>query len=103
MKQALAMLAFCLMLSPAAAQQPALPAAGAPAEAPKDITKDLLDKETAVQPGQYTYLPAGRRDPFVSLLVNVGPSEGQTKRPNGMPGFLQLAEELGRVPLEIRE
>ena len=76
----------------AAAQQPpagaAPPAAAAPGELSKDAMKDILEKELALQPGTYTYQPAGRRDPFVSLLVNVGPSEGQTKRPNGMPGFL---------------
>jgi hypothetical protein len=45
-------------------------------------------KETAAQPGQYSYQPGGRRDPFISLLVNVGPSEGGKVRPAGMQGFL---------------
>ena len=36
----------------------------------------------------YTYEIGGRRDPFISLLVNVGPSEGGKVRPAGMQGFL---------------
>lgn len=54
----------------------------------KDSLKDLLEKELAVQPGQYTYQPAGRRDPFISLLANVGPSEVPKQRPPGMQGLL---------------
>jgi len=93
MKQALALAILLVALVgalPTAAQQPApaAPAAAAPGELSKDALKDILEKELTIQPGMYTYQPAGRRDPFVSLLVNVGPSEGQTKRPNGMPGFL---------------
>lgn len=93
MPRSLAVLALGIALvSSAAAQQPsagtAAPTAAEPGELSKDALKDILEKELALQPGTYTYLPAGRRDPFVSLLVNVGPSEGTTKRPTGMPGFL---------------
>jgi Tfp pilus assembly protein PilP len=67
-------------------QQP--PAEGLNPDAAKESLKDLLDKELALQPGQYTYQPGGRRDPFISLLVNVGPSEAPKTRPPGMQGFL---------------
>jgi type IV pilus assembly protein PilP len=84
-------LAACLLLlaSQAAAQQPAAPApAASPEAAAKDALKDLLEKELAVQPGQYTYQPGGRRDPFISLLVNIGPSIGTQVRPPGIQGLL---------------
>jgi type IV pilus assembly protein PilP len=64
------------------------PAPEPPKEAGKDPIKEILEKEIAVQPGQYTYVPGGRRDPFVSLLVNIGPSEAQRIRKPGMEGFL---------------
>jgi len=101
-------LRFCLVLLalvavPALAQQPAPPpqqteAAPAAAEAPAspEVTvappdraaREAALRETEPQPGQYQYLPAGRRDPFVSLLVNVGPSDRPKTRPPGMQGFL---------------
>jgi type IV pilus assembly protein PilP len=84
-------LAACLLLlaSQAAAQQPAAPApAASPEASAKDALKDLLEKELAVQPGQYTYQPGGRRDPFISLLVNIGPSIGTQVRPPGIQGLL---------------
>jgi Tfp pilus assembly protein PilP len=106
-------LPFCLILLlaaalPAPAQQtpPAAPPAEAPgamadeapagelpaelaAVAPADrVAREAAIRETDPQPGQYQYLPAGRRDPFVSLLVNVGPSAGPRARPPGLAGFL---------------
>lgn len=86
MSKATLALAACLVLAaaaPASAQQPA-----SSADATKDALKDLLERELAVQPGQYTYQPGSRRDPFISLLVNVGPSEATKTRPPGMQGFL---------------
>jgi type IV pilus assembly protein PilP len=52
-----------------------------------ESVRALLDRETEPQPGQYTYNPAGRRDPFVSLLK---PVEGvsQPRKAPGMDGFL---------------
>jgi Tfp pilus assembly protein PilP len=71
------------------AQPPASPAPAAGAQEPaKESFKEQVEKETAAQPGQYNYQPGGRRDPFISLLVNVGPSEGTKTRPPGMQGFL---------------
>jgi type IV pilus assembly protein PilP len=69
------------------AQAPA--AAPKPAETPreKDTIKAILEQEMEVPPGAYTYNPAGRRDPFVSLLKPVGPA-GPGERPHGMEGFL---------------
>jgi Tfp pilus assembly protein PilP len=106
-------LPFCLAVlliaaAPAAAQAPAPPPAPAeaPAEAqappegtemPPEMTqiapadreaRDAAIRETDPQPGQYQYLPAGRRDPFVSLLVNVTGSDRPKTRPPGMAGFL---------------
>jgi Tfp pilus assembly protein PilP len=52
-----------------------------------DSMRQLLERETEPQPGDYTYSAGGRRDPFVSLLK---PVEGtvKTNRPVGMEGFL---------------
>lgn len=88
LKVAAGALLLCAPEAKAQAQAPAPAASQAAETAPKDPVKELLEKELAVQPGQYTYQPAGRRDPFISLLVNVGPSEGRTIRPPGMQGFL---------------
>lgn len=82
-----ALLASHLVCPAALAQQPAAPAQE-PAEQVKDTLRELLERELAVQPGQYTYQPAGRRDPFISLLVNVGPSEAPKQRPPGIQGLL---------------
>jgi Tfp pilus assembly protein PilP len=104
-------LPFCLVAlllataAPALAQAPApapaeAPAAEAPApegELPPELTqiapadreaREAAIRETDPQPGQYQYLPAGRRDPFVSLLVNVTGSDRPKTRPPGMAGFL---------------
>jgi hypothetical protein len=80
--------------APAPASPPAAPAAAPAAaadeEAPRteDELKEEALKETEPQAGQYQYLPAGRRDPFVSLLRNIGPSAVPAVRPPGMAGFL---------------
>ena len=41
-----------------------------------------------LRPGQYTYQPQARRDPFVSLLANVAPAGDDAIKPPGLPGFL---------------
>lgn len=79
--------AAALVGASASAQQPAPPAAEKEQAKPEGF-KEQVEKETAAQPGQYSYQPGGRRDPFISLLVNVGPSEGTKTRPPGMGGFL---------------
>ncbi len=76
-----------LLAASLSAQQPA-PAPAAAAEQPAGGLKEQVLKETAPQVGQYSYTPGSRRDPFISLLVNVGPSEGGKVRPAGMQGFL---------------
>jgi Tfp pilus assembly protein PilP len=73
----------------AASPSPAPAAAAAPAGEPsKESLKEIVDRETAPQAGQYQYQPGGRRDPFVSLLQNVAPSEVRGPRPQGLPGML---------------
>jgi hypothetical protein len=86
----LALAAGVVLLGASAwAQKPAAPTPAPPAQEPaKGSFKEQVEKETAAQPGGYSYQPSGRRDPFISLLVNVGPSEGTKTRPPGMQGFL---------------
>lgn len=88
MRNATLAIAVCGALASAGAALAQQPEAPQTADAAKESLKDLLDKELSVQPGQYTYQPGGRRDPFISLLVNVGPSEAPKTRPPGMQGFL---------------
>ena len=84
-----AVAALLLAAAAARAQQPAAPAtAPAPEAGAKETLQQQVEKETSPQPGQYAYQPGGRRDPFISLLINVGPSEGTRTRPPGMQGFL---------------
>lgn len=82
--------ASALLLGAAAAraQQPAAPATTAAAEAgTKETLHQQTDRETAAQPGQYAYQPGSRRDPFISLLVNIGPSLAGV-RPPGIKGLM---------------
>lgn len=81
--------------APALAQKPAAPSpapAAQPADQATEPSKDSLAKvvesETGCQPNTYCYQPGTRRDPFVSLMVNVGPSEAKGPRPQGLPGML---------------
>jgi len=53
-----------------------------------DSMRALLERETEPQPGDYTYNPSGRRDPFVSLLKPVEGVAGQKQHKPGMEGFL---------------
>ena len=61
--------------APAGAKKPAPPTAATPAPPPPE------DDETKT----YIYDPAGRRDPFKSLLVRERSREGE--RPPGVPGL----------------
>lgn len=77
-----------LAASARAQDETAAPAAQPPGDAAAvqpgddDIIREIL------KPGQYTYQPEGRRDPFVSLLANVAPAGTEPVRPPGLPGFL---------------
>ena len=85
-------LAFVLLLVvlPVFAQTPPSPApAPTPAESPIDTStvERILRGDEAVEAGQgFTYDPAGRRDPFRSLLARQAKEElGQ--RPPGLRGM----------------
>ncbi len=91
---AAAALAAALAL-PAGAQQPAATAApdqGAANAAPgadEQTIDQILAGEDEVLAGEgYSYDPAGRRDPFVSLLQRTQTKELQQQRPEGVPGLL---------------
>jgi type IV pilus assembly protein PilP len=90
----LAAVLLALLALPVAAQQeppaqPADQAAGAePSKATEKELRDAVLKETEPQAGAYQYNPQGRRDPFISLLVNVGPAGVKKSHLPGMPGFL---------------
>ena len=67
---------------------PANPAAAAPAKPAPNATAGAPDADLA--PAGYTYDPAGRRDPFVSLLTRAGISGqrgGLGVRPSGLGGL----------------
>jgi len=85
-------LALALLAAPLAAQQP--PAAAEPpadtGEAADEQTIDqILAGEEEVLAGEgYSYDPAGRRDPFISLLQRTLLKEAPQQRPEGVPGLL---------------
>ena len=91
--QRLAFLALALLAAPLAAQQPPAgePAAAADTgEAADEQTIDqILAGEEEVLAGEgYSYDPAGRRDPFISLLQRTLLKEAPQQRPEGVPGLL---------------
>ncbi len=97
MKALLLSAALGLWALPVGAQEEAALPVDAPAqeEAAEAQDADTADEEApgiveqAVQPGDFVYEVGGRRDPFISLLANVAPGEGDMRvRPPGMPGFL---------------
>ena len=61
------------------------PAPAAPTT-PADISVPSPPPTAAA--GGYSYIPQGRRDPFVSLLKPVTADQGPGKRPPGINGFL---------------
>ena len=80
---ATAVLVACAAASLAAgAQTPAPPASTPPAPAPPPGEPAPPPTET------YSYNPAGRRDPFVSLMLRGGDSGIREDRPNGREGLL---------------
>ncbi len=68
------------------AQAPS-PAPAAPTEQP-DLIKSIIEQEIQPAPGSYTYVPANRRDPFVSLVKPVEAGGQQNVKKPGMEGFL---------------
>jgi hypothetical protein len=73
---------------PLAAQSPtAAPTPAATAAAPPSTGQALLDQQEEALAGRaYTYDPAGRRDPFRSLLVR-SEARGGARRPPGIAGI----------------
>jgi type IV pilus assembly protein PilP len=90
MRRLLIVAALLAMASAANAQAPAkTPATGAPAAAapaPAQTGEALLEQEESALSGRsYTYDPAGRRDPFRSLLVRPE-QRAAGSRPPGIAG-----------------
>jgi hypothetical protein len=85
-------LAGLLLSAPAAAQTPppegeaASPPAGAPQDA-ETINRIMQDNEAMLAGRGFTYDPAGRRDPFRSL-VDAANTIGKGPRPRGIAGML---------------
>jgi hypothetical protein len=73
--------------TPASAQAPADTPASA--EAPADTPQGQAAKPSPLEPQGYTYEPAGRRDPFVSLVRRGDESAGTMVgvRPPGLAGM----------------
>ena len=71
------------LVRPGLAQQPSssAPLPAARAEAP-------VEKATEPPAGAFTYDPAGRRDPFVSLVGRGSSQQPTGARPAGLPGML---------------
>ena len=86
------LLALLLVALPLAAQPPAAtpdPAAAEPSAADEQTIDQILAGEEEVLAGEgYSYDPAGRRDPFVSLLQRTQLKEAPQQRPEGIPGLL---------------
>lgn len=89
----------CLLVPAVAAQEEEAPPAEAevvdPLTEDVDVSKidEILSGERDVQSGLgVDYDPAGRRDPFRSLLEGFEEAEGEEERPPGLPGM--LIEEL---------
>jgi type IV pilus assembly protein PilP len=86
MRSAVALAALLLAGAVALAQQPPPPP---PSEEPIDTStvEKILAGEEAIESGQsFTYDPAGRRDPFRSLLSGL-PREEMAQRPPGLRGM----------------
>ncbi len=72
---------------PLAAQSPAPTPTAAPAATAPSTGQALLDEQEEALAGRaYTYDPAGRRDPFRSLLVR-SEARGGARRPPGIAGI----------------
>ena len=86
------LLALALAQGPVLGQQPAKapsPAAApaVPVPVPESPGQRLLEQDESTQEGRtYTYDPAGRRDPFRSLLIRAE-NRGGRQRPPGIAGI----------------
>ena len=90
---ALAAIALVLLVQPGRAQQPSatpVPGEAATTSAGDEQTIDqILAGEEEVLSGEgYSYDPAGRRDPFISLLQRTQSKALPQQRPEGVPGLL---------------
>jgi len=97
MRLTLAALAFAALVAAAPAfaqdQPPAGGEAGAgggeASPAAEQTIDQILAGEEEVLAGEgYSYDPAGRRDPFISLLQRTQLKEAPQQRPEGIPGLL---------------
>ena len=82
-------LALVLATAPARivlGQQP--PPADSTAPAASEAPKASIDTDLEPASDGYTYNPAARRDPFVSLNRPVSADRGSRQRPQGMEGFM---------------
>ncbi|MGH9367251.1 MAG: hypothetical protein ACRD3M_06225 [Thermoanaerobaculia bacterium] len=87
MKRLLALLALLAAAGSAAGQAPAASSPPAPAHAAPQTGEALLEQEESALAGRsYTYDPAGRRDPFRSLLVRPE-QRAAGSRPPGIAGI----------------
>ena len=93
MKRVAVFVFLCAAAATARAQAPAAPATPAPtppaviAPVPESPGQGLLDQdESSMQGRSYSYDPAGRRDPFRSLLVREQ-QRGGPQRPPGIAGI----------------
>jgi Tfp pilus assembly protein PilP len=64
------------------------PAALAPPAEVPDLIKSIIEQEIQPAPGAYTYVPANRRDPFVSLIKPIDAATRAAAKKPGMEGFL---------------
>jgi hypothetical protein len=78
-------LAAVVAVSPAAAQQPPTPEKPASADAAASAG---APPPAPMAPQGYSYEPAGRRDPFVSLLRRGTDPKATGSRPTGVPGLM---------------
>lgn len=86
-------LAFAAGEDAASAQTPpapaaSAPAASAPASPPSVAGAQPAGVPPAAVPAAFTYDPAGRRDPFISLVGRGSDPKSVANRPAGVPGLL---------------
>jgi Tfp pilus assembly protein PilP len=76
--------------TPAPTPAPAAPAASGAASSNSDFVQSILEQDLEPSRDGYTYSPAGRRDPFISLSKPVTPDEDGASRPRrpGIEGFM---------------
>lgn len=87
----IAIVVCSLTATPVAAQSPAPEGQGSTATSAGDeqtIDQILAGEEEVLSGEGYSYDPAGRRDPFISLLQRTQAKELPQQRPEGIPGLL---------------